>query len=102
MCIFHVEQTFHQTMFELLSLFIRATRLDQLAKYFFVFDLQNYGCLTPVYLSQTYQLKSENPDSWHILEQNISVNKTKVPFSAIGLRIGTRGKRSSLCDDFEN
>ena len=81
-------------MFEELLLFIRATRqslwelhlasLQNLAKYFFAFDLQNYARFTPVYLSQMYELETINPTSWSFLRKNFTVNKTRIPFSAIG------------------
>ena len=81
-------------MFESLLLFIRATRtcnwelhlasLQELSKYFFAFDLQNYARLAPVYLSQMYDLKANDPEMWSFLQQNVSVNKNRIPFSAIG------------------
>ena len=45
----------------------------------------NYARLTPVYLSQMYQLRIDDPIIWHrSVEGEFSVNKSNVPFSAIG------------------
>ena len=55
-------------VFDLLLLFTRATRqhncwrvhlstLRELAKYFFAYNMFNYARMTPVYLSQVYELK---------------------------------------------
>ena len=58
-------------MFENLLLFIWATclriwdlhltSLEQLAKSFFAFDIQNYARFTPVYLPQMYELQESDP-----------------------------------------
>ena len=82
------------TMFEKLLLFIRATRrglwhlhlqsLHEMSSYFFAFDLQNYSRLTPVYLSQMCELQISDPQTWSFLQRNFVVNKTHIPFSAIG------------------
>ena len=81
-------------MFEILLLFVRGTRqscwelhltsLDSFVKYFFVHDLQNYASYSPIYLAQMYKLR-ENEKTWNFLnEGNFSVNKSDVPFCAIG------------------
>ena len=45
----------------------------------------NYARLTPVYLSQMYQLRNDDPIIWNrFVEGEFSVNKSNVPFSAIG------------------
>ena len=45
----------------------------------------NYARLTPVYLSQMYQLRIDDPIIWNrFVEGEFSVNKSNVPFSAIG------------------
>ena len=81
-------------IFENLLMFIRALRqglwslhlqsLHHLSKYFFAFDLQNYVRLTPLYLAQMVELKDHHPETWAFLQANFSVNKSNVPFSAIG------------------
>ena len=82
-------------LFETLLLFIRAWRqqlwelnlqsLHCLCPYFSVFDMLNYARLTPVYLSQLYQLRNDGPTIWdRFVEGEFSVNKSNVPFSAIG------------------
>ena len=81
-------------MFENLLLFIWATclciwdlhltSLEQLAKSFFAFDMQNYARFTSVYLSQIYELQESDPQTWFFIQYHFSVNKTKVVFSAIG------------------
>ena len=44
----------------------------------------NYARLTPVYLSQMYQLRNDDPTIWNrFVEGEFSVNKSNVPFSAI-------------------
>ena len=80
---------------ETLLLFIRASReqlwqlhLDSLHKlypYFFAFDMLNYARLTPVCLAQMFNLKEKHINTWNIFKSgNFSVNKSEVPFSAIG------------------
>ena len=82
-------------MFETLLLFIRASRqqcwelhleaLNAMVPYFFAFDMLNYARSTPVYLSQTIELKNKDRETWEIFQRgNFSVNKSSVPFSAIG------------------
>ena len=45
----------------------------------------NYARLTPVYLLQMYQLRNDDPTMWNrFVEGEFSVNKSNVPFSAIG------------------
>ena len=88
---------FHNFMklFELLLLFTRATRqqlweshlstLHELAKYLFAYDIFNYARMTPVYLSQMYELKEKDPETWgFFINGYFSDNKTSVPFTAIG------------------
>ena len=81
-------------MFEKLLLFIRSSRqsiwnlhlssICELTKHFFAFDLQNYARLTPVYIAQMSSLKVSDVEEWTFLQDNMSVNKTHIPFSAIG------------------
>ena len=50
--------------------------------FYFVHDLQNYPRYSPVYLSVMY---TSDPITWEFLvNENFSVNKTKIPFSALG------------------
>ena len=81
-------------VFELLLLFTRATRqqlwelhlstLHELAKYFIAYDTFNYARMTPVYLSQMYELKDKDSETWEVFMNGyFSVNKTSVPFTAI-------------------
>ena len=45
----------------------------------------NYARMTPVYLSQMYELKVKDSETWEFLMNGyFSVNKTSVPFVAIG------------------
>ena len=53
--------------------------LHELVKYFFAYDMKNYARLTPVYLAQMFALKDNDKETW-----DFSVNKSCVPFSAIG------------------
>ena len=82
-------------VFELLLLFTRATRqqlwelhlstLHELAKYFFAYDIFSYARMTPVYLSQMYELKEKDSETWEsFMDGYFSLNKTSVLFTAIG------------------
>ena len=82
-------------VFDLLLLSTRATRqqlwelhlstLHEFAKYFFAYEMFNYARMTPVYLSQMYELKEKDSESWDFfINGYFSVNKTSVPFTAIG------------------
>ena len=86
----------YMSLFETLLLFLRASRqqnwelhlvsLHNLCKYFFAFDMINYARLTPVYIAKMLSLKDEDPESWNIFNSgNFSVNKTLIPFSAVGV-----------------
>ena len=45
----------------------------------------NYARMTPVYLSQMYELKVKDSETWEFFMNGyFSVNKTSVPFTAIG------------------
>ena len=81
--------------FEILLLFIRASRqqswglhleaLNEMVPYFFAFDMFNYARLTPVYLSQMTELKEKDNDTGQAFQaEHFSLNKSSVPFSAIG------------------
>ena len=82
-------------IFEILLVFIRATRqqnwslhlqsLHELSKYFYAYDMQNYARYTPIYLSQMFALNHHDVETWCFLESgNFSVNKSGIPFTAIG------------------
>ena len=82
-------------VFELLLLFTRATRqqlwelhlstLHELANYFLAYDMFNYARITPVYLSQMYELKEKDSETREFFMIGyFSVKKTSVPFTAIG------------------
>ena len=96
----------YMEMFELL-LFIRGTRqglwelhissLHKLVKYFFAHDKQIYARMVPVYLSEMYALKGNHPEVWEFfLKGNFSVNKTNVPFSAIGADHGIEHENRAM------
>ena len=85
----------YMDLFEKLLMFIRASRrknqelhlcsLHQLCPYFFAFNMTNQARMTPVYLSQMYELKKNDTRTWGLLNQgNFSVSKSDVPFTAIG------------------
>ena len=106
--LYHTQQQFDNTLthqskfyrnymllFESLLLFIRASReqlwhlhlnsLHSLCPYFFAFDMLNYARMTPVYLSQMFQLKHDDQLTWNMMKSgSFSVNKSHIPFSAIG------------------
>ena len=82
-------------MVENLILFIRASRegnwklhlasLDSFVKYFFAHDLHNYARYIPIYLAEMCSLEESEPEIWQYLDAgNFSIQKTKVPFTAIG------------------
>ena len=83
-------------VFELLLLFTRPTRqqlwelhlstLHELVKYLFADDMCNYARMTPVYLSQMYEYEMKDSETWEFFMNGyFSVNKTSVPFTAIGV-----------------
>ena len=97
----------YMSMFETLLLFIRASRqqcwglhleaLNAMVLYFFAFDMLNYARLTPVYLSQMIELKEKDRETWEVLQRgNFSVNKSSVPFSAIGADHGLENQNRAL------
>ena len=80
---------------ETLLLFIRASReqlwqlhldsLHKLCPYFFTFDMLNYARFTPLCLAQMFNLKEKHINTWNMFKSgNFSVNKSEVPFLAIG------------------
>ena len=94
-------------LFELLLLFIRASRdqlwelhlktLHALCPYFFAFDMINYARMTPVYLSQMFNLKQTDKNTWDLLSNGgFCVNKSKVPFTSIGADHGIEQENRAL------
>ena len=80
---------------EIMLLLIRATRqgiwdlhltsLEMSFKYFFAYDQINYARFTPVYLSEMFSLKRRDQQTLEFLVAgNFSVNKSQVPFCALG------------------
>ena len=71
--------------------------LNGLVKYFFAHDLQNYTRMVPVYLSEMFAPKEQDPELWEYFKQgNFSVNKTRIPFSAIGADHGIEHKNRAM------
>ena len=59
--------------------------LNEFVKFFFVHDIQNYARYAPVYLSEMFELQTNDPATCDFfVTVNVSVNKTKIPFSVIG------------------
>ena len=55
----------------------------------------NYARMSPVYLSQMRQMKDHDP-TWDLFESgNFSVNKSSVPFTAIGADHGIEQENRS-------
>lgn len=86
----------YMRMVENLLLFIRASRegqwklhlasLHYFTGLFFVHDQLNYARLTPVYLKEMIALSVDDQRTWTFFEEgNFSVNKSNVPFCAIGV-----------------
>ena len=77
----------YMKLVELLLLFIKASRkqdwilhlqsLNSLCPYFFAFDMTNYARMTPVYLTQMYELEENDPLTWEMMMNgSFSVNKS--------------------------
>ena len=46
----------------------------------------NYARLTPVSIAKMFSLKDKDPETWSMFNKgNFFVNKTLIPFSAIGV-----------------
>ena len=59
--------------------------LHTLVPYFFAFDMLNYARLSPVYISQMLDLQQQDIPTWNtLMQENFSVAKSPVPFTAIG------------------
>ena len=65
--------------------------------YFFAHDLQNYARLMPEYLAQMYELKEKDNQIWEFFNKgSFSVNKSEVPFNAIGADHGIEQENRTL------
>ena len=57
----------------------------------------NYSQMTPVYLLQTYELKEKDFDIWEFFMNGyFSINKTSVPFTAIGADYATEHENRTI------
>ena len=97
----------YMTLFENILHFIRASReqswnlhlqsLNALCPYFFAFDMLNYARMTPIYLAQMFELKEKEPDIWNLFDSGeFSVNKSGIPFTAIGTDHGIEQENRAL------
>ena len=81
-------------MFEVLSLFIRASReenwelhlasLELIIPYFFSHDQLNYARFTPLYIATMMELKENDEMGWQYLKDKFSINKMDILFCSIG------------------
>ena len=79
----------YMKMFEVLLLFIRASReenwelhlasLELMIPYFFSHDQLNYARFTPLYIATMMGLKENDEVGWKYLKDNFSINKTGIP-----------------------
>ena len=94
-------------VFEPLLLFTRATpqqdwelhlkTIYEPAKYFFAYDMLNYALMTPVYVSQMYDLKDRENETENFVDSGyFSVYKTLVPFTSIGTYHAIEQKNLSM------
>ena len=93
-------------LYESLLLFVRSSRmgswelhlqsLDNFVKYFFAHDQLNYARMTPLYLANMEDLKTSDNNTWKYLEENFSICKTSIPFSAIGADHAMEQENKSL------
>ena len=80
-------------MIDNIFLYLRATwqqlwqlhlvALDDFVPYFFALDLQNHAKMSPIYLSEMYNLEIE--DQEFLSAGSFCVAKTMVPFVSIGV-----------------
>ena len=53
--------------------------------------------MVPVYLSEMFALKEQDPELWEYFKQgNFSVNKTRIPFSAKGADHGIEHENRAM------
>ena len=99
--------TMYMNMILSLLSFIRATRdglwslhlasLEHFTRFFFAFDRLKYARMIPVYLADMKRLKESDPDIWNEFERgNFVVNKSNVPFCAIGADHGIEHVNRSM------
>ena len=80
-------------MIDNIFLYLRAARqqlwqlhlvaLDNLVPYFFALDLQNHASMSPIYLSEMYNLAMEDQEL--LSAGSFCVAKTMIPFISIGV-----------------
>ena len=91
-------------MIDNILLYLRATRqqlwqlhlvaLDNFISYFFALDLQNYAKMSPIYLSEMYNLETE--DQEFLSARSFCVAKTMIPFVSIGVDHALRIRNISM------
>ena len=97
----------YMDLFEVILLFIRTSReqsweihlqsLNLLFSYCFACDILNYARMTPVYLEQIYELKEKDEKILAVLDAGgFSVNKSVIPFTAIGSDHGNEQANRAL------
>ena len=97
----------YMDLFEVILLFIRTSReqsweihlqsLNLLFPYCFACDILNYARMTPVYLEQIYELKEKDEKILAVLDAGgFSVNKSVIPFTAIGSDHGNEQANRAL------
>ena len=96
----------YMVLYENLLLFVRASRqgnwelhlasLNSMVKYFFAHDQINYARLTPLYLATMTELEIKDNQSWNYLKENFSINKSDIPFSAIGSDHGMEQENKAM------
>ena len=97
----------YMDLFEVILLFIRTSReqsweihlqsLNLLFPYCFACDILNYARTTPVYLEQIYELKEKDEKILAVLDAGgFSVNKSVIPFTAIGSDHGNEQANRAL------
>ena len=97
----------YMDLFEVILLFIRTSReqsweihlqsLNLLFPYCFACDILNYARMTPVYLEQIYELKEKDKKILAVLDAGgFSVNKSVIPFTAIGSDHGNEQANRAL------
>ena len=91
----------------MILLFIRTSReqstqihlqsLNLHCPYCFACDILNYARMTPVYLGQIYELKEKDENILAVLDAGeFSVNKSGIPFTAIGSDHGNEQANRAL------
>ena len=86
-CSSFMYQAKYLQVFEILILFIRASRqtdwnlhltsLNDFCKYFYAHEQLNYARMTPLYWANMTKLKTSDCESWQYLDENFSIIKSK-------------------------